>query len=54
MRSGGSYRVGKDGKRTVAEEPTKDHPEGNRARPSEEAKAAPKGKAQGDDAPKGK
>ena len=32
---GGRYVV-KDGVRTLVEEPTKDHPEGNRARPDEQ------------------
>jgi hypothetical protein len=57
MRSGGSYRIGKDGQKNQVEQPTENHPEGNRARPAEE-KAAPTGKGKttpkGDDAPKGK
>lgn len=38
---GGRYVV-KDGVRTLVEEPTQDHPEGNRARPAEEAAEPPK------------
>lgn len=38
---GGSYLMGKDGKRTRVEEPTADHPDGNRARAAEEAAPQP-------------
>lgn len=35
MRTGGSQTFDKDGKLLSSEEPTKDHPEGNRARDAE-------------------
>lgn len=40
MRSGGSTTIDKDGKVIAEEAPTADHPEGNRARPAAEPKAA--------------
>ena len=52
---GGRYVV-KDGVRTLVEEPTQDHPEGNRARPAEDAaepaepaNRKPRGSAKGAD-----
>ena len=40
-RAGGQYRADKDGKNTtLVREPTKDHPKGNKARPSEEEQKA--------------
>lgn len=61
MRSGGSYRKEKpDGEAILVETPTRDHPEGNRARPAGDpptpeasaGQALPRRKA--DNAPKGK
>jgi hypothetical protein len=38
-RVGATYMIEKDGKRTVVEDATADHPEGNAARPVDEVEA---------------